>query len=166
MSIGAMKRVVEAFDALPPDHPARYANLQINLLRTAIQQATQPAEVTDEQIESCALEAGFSVESTGSIWAVDGYVGTRVDPGLRKFAKAILALRPVQVPMTCHCQTCRPITITDMRMVLCPKCGNKRCPHANDHRNACTGSNEPGQPGSAYPAHHGITAQAKKGGDK
>ena len=59
----------------------------------------QPAEVTDDQIESCALEAGFSVESTGSIWAVDGYVGTRVDPGLRKFARAILALRPVQVPM-------------------------------------------------------------------
>lgn len=37
------------------------------------------------------------------------------------------------------------------RMILCPKCGNKRCPHANDHRNTCTGSNEPGQPGSAYP---------------
>ncbi|MGL6047894.1 MAG: hypothetical protein ACRC02_15745 [Vogesella sp.] len=35
--------------------------------------------------------------------------------------------------------------------VLCPTCGNKRCPHANDHRNACTGSNEPGQAGSAYP---------------
>ncbi|MBW6637227.1 hypothetical protein KXT41_25380 [Salmonella enterica subsp. enterica serovar Weltevreden] len=31
-------------------------------------------------------------------------------------------------------------------------CGNKRCPHANDHRNACTGSNEPGQEGSAYQA--------------
>lgn len=36
------------------------------------------------------------------------------------------------------------------RMILCMKCGNKRCPHANDHRNECTGSNEPGQPGSAY----------------
>lgn len=30
-------------------------------------------------------------------------------------------------------------------IVLCPTCGNKRCPHANDHRNACTGSNEQGQ---------------------
>ena len=38
-------------------------------------------------------------------------------------------------------------------MVLCPTCGNKRCPHANDHRHACTGSNLPGQPGSAYPNH-------------
>ena len=36
------------------------------------------------------------------------------------------------------------------RMVLCSICGNKRCPHANDHRNTCTNSNEPGQPGSAY----------------
>lgn len=50
------------------------------------------------------------------------------------------------------CHTCRPVTISDMRFVVCPECGNKRCPHANDHRNACTGSNEPGQAGSAYPA--------------
>lgn len=52
----------------------------------------------------------------------------------------------------CSCRTCRPVTISDMRFVVCPECGNKRCPHANDHRNACTGSNEPGQEGSAYPA--------------
>lgn len=36
------------------------------------------------------------------------------------------------------------------RMVLCAVCGNKRCPHATDHRNECTASNEPGQPGSVY----------------
>lgn len=52
----------------------------------------------------------------------------------------------------CSCLTCRPVTFTDSRFVVCPDCGNKRCPHANDHRNACTGSNEPGQVGSAYPA--------------
>lgn len=52
----------------------------------------------------------------------------------------------------CSCRTCRPVTFTDSRFVVCPECGNKRCPHANDHRNACTGSNEPGQAGSAYPA--------------
>lgn len=57
-----------------------------------------------------------------------------------------------QVIPDCWCRTCRPITIRDMRFVVCPDCGNKRCPHANDHRNACTGSNEPGQEGSAYPA--------------
>ncbi|MEX1412231.1 hypothetical protein ABU989_06015 [Enterobacter kobei] len=52
----------------------------------------------------------------------------------------------------CWCRTCRPVTFSDSRFVVCPECGNKRCPHANDHRNACTGSNEPGQEGSAYPA--------------
>jgi hypothetical protein len=36
------------------------------------------------------------------------------------------------------------------RMILCEHCGNKRCPHASDHRLACTNSNEPGQPGSIY----------------
>lgn len=51
----------------------------------------------------------------------------------------------------CWCQTCRPITLADMRMVVCPECGNKRCPRANSCANACTGSNAPGQPGSAYP---------------
>lgn len=33
-------------------------------------------------------------------------------------------------------------------MVVCPECGNKRCPRAYNHDNACSGSNEPGQDGS------------------
>ncbi len=36
------------------------------------------------------------------------------------------------------------------QMVVCRVCGNKRCPHATDHRNACTRSNAPGQVGSVY----------------
>lgn len=36
------------------------------------------------------------------------------------------------------------------RMILCPTCGNKRCPRATDHKMFCTGSNDPGQPGSRY----------------
>lgn len=47
----------------------------------------------------------------------------------------------------CWCATCRPVSFGDMRMVLCPECGNKRCPHATDHRYACTGSNDIGQVG-------------------
>lgn len=35
-------------------------------------------------------------------------------------------------------------------MVVCVKCGNKRCPHATDCALACSGSNEPGQKGSVY----------------
>lgn len=56
------------------------------------------------------------------------------------------------VPAQCWCHTCRPLGLDRMEMILCPDCGNKRCPKANDHRNACTNSNEPGQPGSAYPS--------------
>lgn len=36
------------------------------------------------------------------------------------------------------------------RFIVCEICGNKRCPHANNHDNECTGSNETGQKGSAY----------------
>lgn len=32
----------------------------------------------------------------------------------------------------------------------CATCGNKRCLHHSDHTLACTNSNEPGQPGSAF----------------
>jgi len=35
-------------------------------------------------------------------------------------------------------------------MIVCPKCGNKRCPRASHHDYQCTGSNEPGQTGSKY----------------
>lgn len=41
------------------------------------------------------------------------------------------------------------VSIRD-RMVVCRKCGNKRCPHATNTNLSCTGSNAPGQPGSAY----------------
>lgn len=34
--------------------------------------------------------------------------------------------------------------------ILCPNCGNKRCPKASDCSLECTNSNEAGQPGSIY----------------
>ena len=42
------------------------------------------------------------------------------------------------------------IPVTSSKMILCPICGNKRCPHATDHELSCTKSNNPGQAGSAY----------------
>ncbi len=41
-----------------------------------------------------------------------------------------------------------PVTWT--RMIVCPRCGNKRCPRGTSHERQCTGSNESGQPGSRY----------------
>lgn len=62
-------------------------------------------------------------------------------------AEPVLGVREV----VCRCRRC----LTERgdstpMMIVCPTCGNKRCPHATDHRHACTGSNEPGQPGSYY----------------
>lgn len=72
--------------------------------------------------------------------------------GWNRCRAAMLQAGNSPVTPDCLCRTCRPVTMNDMRFVVCPECGNKRCPHANDHNNACTGSNEPGQAGSAYPA--------------
>jgi hypothetical protein len=54
-------------------------------------------------------------------------------------------------PDACPCSQCNADAgVQVWWMVVCATCGNKRCPHATDHRHACTGSNEPGQAGSAY----------------
>lgn len=56
---------------------------------------------------------------------------------------------------TCgRCWSCMAAQgVTPYGYVLCPDCGNKRCPKAEDHLLACTHSNEPGQPGALhYPA--------------
>ena len=42
------------------------------------------------------------------------------------------------------------LPLSSARMIVCPECGNKRCPKASDHRLACTGSNATGQAGSIY----------------
>lgn len=66
-----------------------------------------------------------------------------------------MRLKPVYrwIP-NCWCAQCLPFVKRALwgvfEMILCPICGNKRCPRANDHRNSCTGSNEPGQVGSRY----------------
>jgi hypothetical protein len=65
----------------------------------------------------------------------------------------------LEVTRRCECHACIkefgiegadgwPLNLT--QMILCPTCGNKRCPRASDHRNACTGSNDTGQAGSIY----------------
>jgi hypothetical protein len=51
----------------------------------------------------------------------------------------------------CDCRDCTEKRGDDMmRFFVCPSCGNKRCPHANHHKYACTKSNIPGQSGSAF----------------
>jgi hypothetical protein len=57
----------------------------------------------------------------------------------------------------CWCYECNKDRKTDSGwpwtmsyMIVCPTCGNKRCPKATDHTLECTNSNEPNQKGSRY----------------
>ena len=60
-------------------------------------------------------------------------------------------------PVACYCYNCNKNKVDEnrwlyvlTRMIVCPTCGNKRCPHSTDHNLECTNSNQPGQPGSRY----------------
>ena len=68
----------------------------------------------------------------------------------------------------CWCETCDTTANSGLRsrMSLCPDCGNKRCPKATNHVNACTNSNAPGQPGSSWEhvKPHGISAAIRARG--
>jgi hypothetical protein len=82
----------------------------------------------------------------------------------RQSGQNLLVFTPADFyPHECGCQHCdektrrEVLTITGDQlgyisrfMILCPECGNKRCPRANHHDYACTGSNATEQPGSAY----------------
>lgn len=60
----------------------------------------------------------------------------------------------------CGCLACEAIEMAtytrltgqqgQLTFVVCPGCGNKRCPRATHHDHECSNSNEAGQIGSAY----------------
>jgi hypothetical protein len=59
-------------------------------------------------------------------------------------------LNSQEIHMACKCTKCFPYNVLNSescRMILCPKCGNKRCPYAEWHGYECTDSNEPNQVG-------------------
>lgn len=86
--------------------------------------------------------AGFAIRRAYQIGKIAGWLEALDHRNTLELAEYQPEANPA-----CWCLTCDPVTV---RMALCPDCGNKRCPKANDHRHACTGSNEPGQKGSAW----------------
>lgn len=154
----------------------RQANEIASLVRAALAQAPQAVPLSEERIakavrplyadtQAAAMGLLDDIQTTRAIEAAHGITGQASDPpsslGAPPSGTAcsvaslpapeVAALR-VPPAGACGCRACSPNAWPfAIRMILCPTCGNKRCPHANDHRNACTGSNEPGQPGSAYP---------------
>jgi len=75
-------------------------------------------------------------------WYKRLFVRTQPEQKFRTFET-----KHVEPNKDCGCLNCNP---NAWWMIACPKCGNKRCPHATYHKRACTNSNAPGQPGSVY----------------
>ncbi|HIC8818150.1 TPA: hypothetical protein ACW70R_003408 [Klebsiella pneumoniae] len=145
------RRAVHESDiaALSPKERAEFQT-RIEDFKALIAQPT-PAVPEEITIETATIIAyGLPTTNIGAIFKA-GHDACRA-------AMLAAAPQPQNAPQNipeiipdCWCRTCRPVVLNDMRFVVCPDCGNKRCPRANDHRNACTGSNEPDQEGSAYP---------------
>jgi Zn finger protein HypA/HybF involved in hydrogenase expression len=73
--------------------------------------------------------------------------------GTGKGRSMLPSLYDPQNSVKCWCQTCCKNETGEyhlFRFVVCPECGNKRCPRATNHELECTGSNEPNQEGSIY----------------
>jgi hypothetical protein len=64
----------------------------------------------------------------------------------------------------CGCWTCVSERVKasahpfSMPFIVCPDCGNKRCPKATHHDRACTASNDTDQPGSRFATSPAPTA--------
>lgn len=131
---------------------------------TKLYRHAQPALVIpDEMTAEQAYEIGYyygepvNVFARGANWMRQHIIDSTLAAAPQSPGSEPATVPGKWIPVSerkpdCWCLTCRPVTLNDMRFVVCPDCGNKRCPRANDHRNACTRSNEPGQEGSAYPA--------------
>lgn len=67
---------------------------------------------------------------------------------------------PIYASPACWCRNCDHAAKAGLspleriragsRFIVCPDCGNKRCPKGTNHALACTNSNEAGQPGSEW----------------
>lgn len=89
-------------------------------------------------------------ESVGQMALSFGKTTDEIEGLLREAINARLEPRTRIAPNpACACAACNPRA---WWMVLCPTCGNKRCPHAENHQNACTGSNAPDQVPTLDPA--------------
>nr|WP_319823327.1 hypothetical protein [Klebsiella pneumoniae] len=148
-------------EAMTPDGRAEY-DANIEAFKAMLPQPAQvvpdgyvmvPKEPTEEMLQASYREA--AVYSPTAYRAM--IAAAKHDTPAMNSIQSVDTVADRWIPVSeqkpdCWCRTCRPVTLNDMRFVVCPDCGNKRCPRANDHRNACTRSNEPGQEGSAYPA--------------
>lgn len=126
----------------PPDRYHRASSL-IERIRLIVVEAQAEVQAEKPPVQQRRPMTGGEIARAFSAWSI-------IDESPHKayIAGILDAERHHGIgDAPCWCHKCNP---TSPHMIVCPECGNKRCPHASDHALACTGSNEPGQPGSVY----------------
>ncbi|WP_315125185.1 hypothetical protein [Comamonas antarctica] len=139
----------------PPGFKAQCAPLytepQVRALLASATESRQRAQQELEDFKAKTVRIGLDIDR-----ALRGEVNEEspIASRLRVLASARAVQPAIGIPISalgkCWCTTCRPITLEDARFVVCPDCGNKRCPRAHNHELACTNSNAPGQTGSSW----------------
>lgn len=120
--------------------------------------------MSDREIRRFSCERVLS-----NLWGIGFFVGTsepelafivQIGPWtITMGAHYAYKPKPAPPPLTASARTGWLDADADTRhMVVCKTCGFKRCPGVNGH--PCTGSNEPGQPGSNFPPLHRIRTEA------
>lgn len=113
-------------------------------LRTAVLQAQHERDCAVEHL----TQLNSRLNAIPSPSALCALLGCRLDQAhVHQVLEGVSFAVDVSERVCCH--KCAPQGIS-YQMIMCPDCGNKRCPKASDHNLACTNSNEPGQPGSVY----------------
>lgn len=100
-------------------------------------------------------ELKLALEKLADRFSEGWHEGIKIDASdIMLLSKAAEALaQPEQEPVAkycCHLCFNKSGQLFLDRMILCPECGNKRCPKATHHELPCTNSNEPNQEGSVY----------------
>ena len=121
-------------------------------VRSAATKGAQRPRITAWIAPAATIPASLGLDSSGNLktWNCGG--------ADRNKSHEVIVYARINGRSTCECHRCArekfeasgkievgaDFFAERCKMILCPICGNKRCPHVSDHRLSCTASNEPG----------------------
>lgn len=134
------KEAVTPANMVPVDRGA--LKMAENVLRRAGKD-----EVADALMQSCGRPAARCHICNGNDADIPCAYTTERPDGCPRVARlaAHTDNEGEPLPKSICCRACSTAWERMTTFIVCKTCGNKRCPHAEDHRYACTGSNKPDQ---------------------
>lgn len=137
-------------------HPAPAVPQPADRCRSSETPSSKATSAASPERQALNLEDAAAQVAAGSGEQAEPKREPRVKP-THEAADAFWRYWHEQAEPQCRCRACLALLAEPVvEFTVCPQCGNKRCPKADDHRNACTGSNEPGQVAQA--ADRGLRA--------